>query len=677
MAAEPQENAVYLAALELVTKLGWKIFPVHGGERSGDGMKQPATEHGFKDASDDLEQIERWFAGHPLRGIGLPCGEVNGILLTDLDGEEGVRSMKLMAERSMPDGPVTRTPGKGGGWHVFFKHPGYPVKSTVALRPGVDIRADGSYVILPPSPHPNGAYRWVHSPFEYELPDPPAWLLESLKKEERRATRGAEPLEEKIPQSKRHKALLSLAGKLRRSGLGGEEIAEMLLVVNERRCEPPLPDDEVHKLARSMEIYEPADPIVEKVEVTPEVPAEMGAALRGGLSPIESALEVFRKWLYLPDPTPLHVTAATVLANMWEGDPVWLMLVAPPGSGKTEILNAFGQLANVTTASTISGEGALLSGTPKAQQASNATGGLLRTVGDNGILLLKDFTSMLSMHRDDRGRIMAALREIYDGRWERVMGVDGGRVLSWHGKMGLVAGVTPAIDRHSTAMTSLGERFIYYRFVIDNPSAQAVKAISHLGHEDEMRSELQAAITHLFAQASERPVQLSGDEVMRLVALASFSVVARSAVERDPYGNRDIELVPEPEAPARLVGVMQRMLLALRRFGLPEQEQWDVITRVAADSVPGTRMRAFRYIHSRNGVVTTPEVEDAIGLPNTTTKRVLEDLVALGILRSEHGGQGVAIKWWVNTDVAALYQNGFGVTQPSSPETSGGDPGWV
>src|SRR5580700_2259454 len=81
------------------------------------------------------------------------------------------------------------------------------------------------------------------------------------------------------------------------------------------------------------------------------------------LSPeLNRVVDQFQEYLHLPDPTPLVMTLATVAANSMPGDPVWLLLIGPPGSGKTEILNSTLKLPNMHSASTLT-EAGLLSGT--------------------------------------------------------------------------------------------------------------------------------------------------------------------------------------------------------------------------------------------------------------------------------------------------------------------------
>lgn len=227
--------------------------------------------------------------------------------------------------------------------------------------------------------------------------------------------------------------------------------------------------------------------------------------------PLEEVVTTFRRWLFLPDSRALYVVLATIAANRLPGDPVWLALVGTPGSGKSELLQAAKGLEHVYPVATLT-EPALLSGTPKRDQAANASGGLLREIGDQGIILCKDFGSVLSMHREARAQVLAALREIYDGSWTRHVGVDGGRTLSWSGRVGLVAGCTPTIDRHHAVMGAMGERFVLYRLPPIDAAEQGRRALAHAGREEAMRADLTAAVSDLFETAF--PANLKSEPTM-------------------------------------------------------------------------------------------------------------------------------------------------------------------
>lgn len=92
---------------------------------------------------------------------------------------------------------------------------------------------------------------------------------------------------------------------------------------------------------------------------------------------------------------------------------------------------------------------------------------------------MKDFGSVLAQNRDARASALAALREVYDGSWTRAVGTDGGRLLEWSGKVGLIAGGTPSYDRHHAVIAALGDRFILVRLADFEHDASGLAALTH------------------------------------------------------------------------------------------------------------------------------------------------------------------------------------------------------
>ena len=140
---------------------------------------------------------------------------------------------------------------------------------------------------------------------------------------------------------------------------------------------------------------------------------------------LSEVLDVWQRTLYLPDPGGLLIALATVVANRMNGDPVWTMLIGPPSSG-TEIVEALSDLVDVHMGRSTVTKAGLLAGSVSKE----GTGGLLKELGDQGIIVFKDFTTLLSEHASTRTEVFGILREVHDGRVNRAVGTGGGKGLS-------------------------------------------------------------------------------------------------------------------------------------------------------------------------------------------------------------------------------------------------------
>ena len=191
------------------------------------------------------------------------------------------------------------------------------------------------------------------------------------------------------------------------------------------------------------------------------LPAPSPAPLSSPLgTPLADAHAVFKKWLGATyDLAIFDATASAGAAEKLGGDPLWLIVISGSGNAKTETVQSLsGAGAHVT--STITSEGALLSATTRSR---GATGGLLHKIGPRGLLVIKDLTSILAMDSNVRGSVLAAFREIHDGRWERNVGFAGGRTLTWAGRIVVVAACTTAWDEARKVIESMGDRFCLVR----------------------------------------------------------------------------------------------------------------------------------------------------------------------------------------------------------------------
>jgi Bifunctional DNA primase/polymerase, N-terminal len=173
---------VLLRAALAYARRGVPVFPCEPGG------KAPLTYNGFWDATTDSRRIGIWWGRWPEANIGVPTGERSGLLVLDVDPRDGGPESLAGLERTAGPLPETaRARTGGGGMHVFFRYPaGEGVRnSTGRLGPGLDVRGEGGYVIVPPS-RTLGAYEWLdRAPLTG-----PAWLLGCLREQPSRPGEG-------------------------------------------------------------------------------------------------------------------------------------------------------------------------------------------------------------------------------------------------------------------------------------------------------------------------------------------------------------------------------------------------------------------------------------------------------------------------------------------------------
>src|SRR5262249_18069904 len=257
------------AALQYAA-LGLPVVPVHSINGDGwcscrDGKscarpgKHPRTQNGIYDATCDRGEIESFWSKWPDANIGIATGRASGIAVIDVDPRNG--GFETIEQLKADFGPLPKTPialTGGDGAHLLFALPPITVGKHTA-GPGVDVLVDGCMMVAPPSRHISGQrYSWDDglSLDDLRPASLPAGWLERL--DGRRASSaGSSPklCASAIPQGQRNTHLTRLAGGLRRSGLSETALVAALKAENVAKCDPPLDDAEVEKIAGSIERY--------------------------------------------------------------------------------------------------------------------------------------------------------------------------------------------------------------------------------------------------------------------------------------------------------------------------------------------------------------------------------------------------------------------------------------
>lgn len=436
-----------------------------------------------------------------------------------------------------------------------------------------------------------------------------------------------------------HDSLRNLAAKMVKSGMNAGAVVNALRALMDASITP-------HD-ARWRERYDDIPRLVKSAETLDDPPPPPPPPPPQSTSTIGETLAVFRKWLVLSDETPLLAMLGAKAANLLPGPiAVWLGIIAPGSSAKTELLNSISHLPYMHPVGTMTLP-ALLSGTPTQQRKKDARGGLLREVGEFGIIVLKDFGSILSMRPDAKAEVIGALREVFDGEYTRRIGTEGGRKLLWKGKAGLIFGSTAVIDSHHSVIGAMGERFLFIR--LKPEEGQFKHALKHTGIKTtQMRKELAEAVTKLFAQSLREPRPMSDEEADEIDKIISLVVRLRGPLERDRH-SREIENIYGAEGTGRIGLTLERLLAGLDSLGVDRKVALKVVKNVAMDSVPPIRRAAYACVY-KYGDVETADVAIELGLPTNTVRRALEDLAAYELVERHKMGEGKADHWKVPAD---------------------------
>mgnify|MGYP001566574484 CR=1 FL=1 len=243
---------------------GFKVFPCALD-------KKPLTPHGLKDATITQLGVKEYWTKWPEAAIGLVT---DGFVVIDFDAKSGGKTSKTAIEEKYGKLPKTRVHRTGGGGlHYIYRNPnGRDIRNSVKVGgySGVDLRANGGYIVAPPSPHVSGkVYKVLDSSPIIPAPD---WILDLCAIRTQPISEGN--ADASIQEGQRNATLASMAGAMRRKGMPQSAIEAGLLEVNHSQCNPPLPDEDVLTIAKSISRYPPdplATDIVDGTDITDEI----------------------------------------------------------------------------------------------------------------------------------------------------------------------------------------------------------------------------------------------------------------------------------------------------------------------------------------------------------------------------------------------------------------------
>lgn len=386
------------------------------------------------------------------------------------------------------------------------------------------------------------------------------------------------------------------------------------------------------------------------------------------------------KWLLIKDPGLIKLLHASLIANKIQSDPVWIFLLAASGGGKTEIMNGFLKCPDYYSLSQLT-PNTFLSGfkAGKNEDGTTKEASLLKRLGSGKTIGFKDFTSLLDGNKDELKELMGQFRDLYDGHVTKVTGT--GEEITWKGKMGFIAGCTPIIEQRMSMVGAMGERFLNYKMISPTRKAMREKMRSNIGHEREMRDEIQ----NVFAGYQKGIVipdvlPTIPEEVDRMIeSMTDFIAISRAVIMRGMDTKREIEYIVEPEMSSRTYKQLYTLGMALMIMNGGTWTEIDtyILRHLAISSIHSMRLNLIMHALKFKTQVKTQTFATELGYPTSTTRRYLEDLTAISmdggrvkILKRVYQGKGKPDLWEITPEMREILGT-MGINVEATREDTG------
>lgn len=329
--------------------------------------------------------------------------------------------------------------------------------------------------------------------------------------------------------------------------------------------------------------------------------------------------------MHHPDFLAIRACLATAKSLDIDTVPVWMLLIAPSSSGKTSYyVRCCEAYPRYQMSDEISMAGV------SSANARTWGQGLLNKLGTLGLWLMSDFTVVLNMREERRNELIGIQRRIFDGKYERWAN---GEKQEWKGRVHVVAGVTPGIERFHRVNSDLGERFLQIR--VDR-SSSCIDLIRKTDLQRQHWQQFQDEILEgakLFLDVAPISPFLPLSIARQIMDWADFISLGR--VSTDCNYKDEIVNVGHQEGAGRLhqqlsgLAIADAILMGDAEVG-PRQLQ--LIERVAMDCLPWKRRAILSWFRTDEAII-IPEVRNLSGITHPVAfSRAIDELEAIGAI---------------------------------------------
>ncbi len=359
---------------------------------------------------------------------------------------------------------------------------------------------------------------------------------------------------------------------------------------------------------------------------------------------IEEVITAFKEIYLLADEGVVPMMLATVIANrlFLDDHPVWLLFLAGSSSGKTALMQTLDKIGPWIIPIDTLTTNTFASGLTRTEETS------LLHKANRGILVFKDFTTLTSMNEEGLRELMGQLRAIYDGSFNKKTG--NAQDIDWHGKVGVIAGGTIAVQRKMREYSAQGERFLNYCIAQPNAIEMTTRAVRNQRNLKEKEEKLQLFVKDFIDQimsgGTTKEFRVPEAIETEMIRVADFSTLARSPVMLDKKTGH-VSWVPEREMPSRMAIQLFNLAKALMIMSdekVLSERNAKILYQCAMDSIPTERRLAMKVLTEYMSA-STKNMAIHLNYPTDAVLSWLMQLNARKLIDRVARGDGSADTW--------------------------------
>lgn len=344
---------------------------------------------------------------------------------------------------------------------------------------------------------------------------------------------------------------------------------------------------------------------------------------------LKEITELYNKTFYMEDPAVLPLIASIVVGSKLKTPAVWAYIIGPSSGGKSELINAFSKVKFCTQVSDLT-TNTFLSGMSNQNHETS----LLKRLGMNFVILMKDFTTILSKSQETQEAVIAQMREIYDGHMTKEVGT--GKRLEWgpNGKATFIMASTEAIYAAQDKFADMGTRAINYVLKPQDRILTTKRALKNNNKLVKAQAEIQDAMAQFIADKvaglPEELPEISEELEDQIIEVANFSSICRSVVKRDYRGEKSLALSAEmPMRMAKQLLAISQQMRYINDGEFPDEFK-QAVFKTGFDSIPKQR-RIVLEVLAKYQRVDVSGVADRINYNPQRAREWIEDLNMFGV----------------------------------------------